>query len=75
MKYIWKQPISGTGSYTVQGTPRTIGVDLDGSLCVWFEEGPIATFIVAWTGDPIPDSFQIIGTVTASLIYHLAVAQ
>ena len=37
MKYIWKQPISGTGSYTVQGTPRTIGVDLDGSLCVWFE--------------------------------------
>ena len=72
---IYKLTINEPGGHYVYGQPRTIGVDADGALAVWFETGTTETeFVVAFTGDSLPTGYKVIGTTLWDhLVWHLAV--
>ena len=67
--------IKATGRYYVYGRPRTIGVDADGALAVWFETGTTKTeFVVAGEATALPTGCKVIGTTLwEHLVWHLAV--
>lgn len=65
------------GLHDVPGIPRTIGVDGNGDLAVWYEANNISThFQILWTGTDLEYEYTLIDTVSLNgLVWHLAVPQ
>ena len=84
MSYIHKYNVTASGpqymngEHEVPGTPRTIGVDPAGNLCVWYEADVFDNFnqrfYVQWTGDEMYDNTTLVSTcVWHGLVWHLCV--
>jgi hypothetical protein len=73
-KDVHDERLDALGRHTVDGTARTIGVDPEGNLAVWFETGETSEYLILWTGDPLPEGWRLAGsTVWLDLVWHLAV--
>lgn len=87
MRRIWKYELTerGTGGVATVEMPDkakilSVGIDLEGRLCVWADVNPDALretrrFVVALTGTmPPSERWQFVGTVTHALhrlVYHV----
>lgn len=64
------------GSHTVGGYARTIGIDGNGDLAVWYEVDPdnVHGYQILWTGQELEEGFTVISTCnTGGFVWHLAV--
>lgn len=58
----------------IPGTPRTLGHDVEGRLCIWFESGPQTMAVMHFTGDELTPGYRIIDScVWNDLVWHLCV--
>lgn len=64
------------GVWSVPGFARTIGLDGDGNIAVWYETNKLGVhdFQILWTGQQLEGGYTLIDTFTLSgLVWHLAV--
>lgn len=73
MRKIHKFSPQGLGGGEVPGRPRTLGTDGMGKIAVYYETGEPTPFVLAFTGDDMPEGYGIADTLLYGngLVYHL----
>lgn len=78
-KMIYKQQMTSNNLNVfvgVKGVPRTLCIDGDGALAMYYESSDEVTCeaMILWTGDPIPENSRVVDSINyKGLVYHLVV--